>query len=111
MRCGTNRAIAAHDMQVPVPVLVAIAAAFLVLLLLALRRRSGARDLIAPPPGYVPPARPWPAGAAPIGDLPPDLAAEVRALLAQGDKIEAIKLVRAATDLGLAEAKQLVERI
>ena len=117
MRCGRNRAIIAHAMQVPIPVLVAIAAAFLVLLLLALRRRSGAGDLIAPPPiaatpppRYVPPARQWPAGAAPIGDLPPDLAAEVRALLAQGDKIEAIKLVRAATGLGLAEAKELVER-
>jgi hypothetical protein len=104
-------------MQVPVPVLVAIAAAFLVLLFLALRRRSGSRDLIAPPrdatppPRYVPPARPWSAGAAPIGDLPPDLAAEVRALLAQDDKIEAIKLVRAATGLGLAEAKEMVERM
>ena len=105
-------------MYLSVPVLVAIAAAFLVVLLLALRRRSGSRDLIAPPrdatpppPRYVPPARPWPAGAAPIGDLPPDLAAEARALLAQGDKIEAIKLVRAATGLGLAEAKQLVERM
>jgi hypothetical protein len=105
-------------MQVPVPVLVAIAAVFLVLLLLALRRRRGSRDLIAPPrgaaappPRYVPPARSWPAGAAPIGDLPPDLAAEVRALLDQDREIEAIKLVRAATDLGLAEAKELVERM
>ena len=103
-------------MQVPIPVLVAIAAAFLAC---CCSRCGGgaAPDLIAPPrdatppPRYVPPARPWPAGAAPIGDLPPDLAAEVRALLAQGGKIEAIKLVRAATGLGLAEAKELVERM
>jgi len=96
-------------MYVPVPVLAAIGIAFLALLLIALRRRSGERDLIAPPRPAPPSARP--AGAAPIGDAPPELAAEVRALLAAGSKIEAIKLVRAATGLGLAEAKDMVERM
>jgi ribosomal protein L7/L12 len=39
-------------------------------------------------------------------DLPP----EAKAALAAGNKIEAIKLVREATGLGLAEAKDMVER-
>jgi large subunit ribosomal protein L7/L12 len=98
-------------MFVPVPILIAVAAAFLVLLLFALRRRGDSRDLSAPPPRAAPQPRAWPAGAAPIGDLPPDLAAEVRALLDQDRKIEAIKLVRQATSLGLAEAKDMVERM
>ena len=37
--------------------------------------------------------------------------AEITALLKAGRKIEAIKLVREYTGLGLAEAKNLVERI
>ena len=105
-------------MYLPVPVLAALGIAFLVLALLALRRRGGERDLIAPPrPGPVPPPpraeppRSWPAGAAPIGDLAAELDGEVRALLAAGRKIEAIKVVRAATGMGLAEAKELVERM
>jgi hypothetical protein len=109
-------------MYLPVPVLAAIPIAYLVLLRLAQRRRGGARDLIAPPrlgaspppPRAEPPRaspRPWPAGAAPIGDLAAELDAEVRALLAVDRKIDAIKLVRAATGLGLAEAKDLVERM
>jgi hypothetical protein len=91
-------------MYVSMPVLAAIGFAFLVLAALAWRRRGGERDLVAPP-------RARPAGAAPIGDLPPEIAAEARALLAAGRKIEAIKRIRAATGLGLAEAKQLVERM
>jgi len=106
-------------MYVPIPALIAAGVVLLALLALALRRRGRGTDLTAPPryatppppPRYVPPARPWPAGAAPIGDLPADLAAEVRALLAEDRKIEAIKLVRQATSLGLAEAKEMVERM
>ena len=76
-------------------------------------RRRGERDLIAPPrPGSpMPPPRAWPAGAASIGDLAAELDGEVRALLAGGNKIAAIKLVRASTGLGLREAKELVERM
>ena len=105
-------------MYLPVPVLAAIGVAFLVLALLAFRRRGGERDLIAPPrlgapmaPPRAEPPRPWPAGAAPIGDLADEIAGEVRELLAAGRKLEAIKLVRAATGMGLAEAKEMVERM
>ncbi|HEY5723537.1 MAG TPA: ribosomal protein L7/L12 [Allosphingosinicella sp.] len=96
-------------MYVPLPVLAAIGISFLALLLLALRRRSGDRDLIAPPRSAQPPA--WPSGALPIGTAPPELEAELRALLAGGRKIEAIKRVRAVTGLGLAEAKDMIERM
>ncbi len=40
-----------------------------------------------------------------------DMLAEIRPLLASGNKIEAIRVVRERTGLGLAEAKKLVETI
>jgi len=109
-------------MYLPVPVLAAIGLVVLVLLvLLAMRRRSGERDLIAPPRLSMPappppmmqaePHRAWPAGAAPIGDVPPELEAELRALLRTGQKLEAIKQLRAATKCSLSEAKDMVERM
>jgi hypothetical protein len=99
-------------MYLPVPVLAVLGIALLALALLALRRRGGGRDLIAPPrPGAPMPPRAWPAGAAPIGDLPPEVEAEVRALAAAGNKIEAIKMLRAATRWSLLDAKEAVERM
>lgn len=104
-------------MNVPIPVLIAVGVALLVPLWVVLRRRGAGRDLIAPPRyGTPPPPRQspppaWPAGAAAIGDLPPELEAEVRALLDQNRKIDAIKIVRQATRLGLREAKEMVERM
>jgi hypothetical protein len=105
-------------MYLPLPVLAVIGVAFLALLLIAFRRRGGARDLIAPPRGGDPltptlpvPLPPWPRTGAPIGELPEEIERQVRALIAAGEKLEAIKLVRAATGLGLSEAKDLVERM
>ena len=48
------------------------------------------------------------AGPDPAGISPEALAA-IRGELARGNKINAIKLMREATGLGLAEAKQAVE--
>ena len=86
-----------------------------ILLWLAFGRR-GDRDLLAPPPSlraapHAPavPAAPQPAPA-PVAE-PIDLETEMRALLATGRKIEAIKRARAATGLGLAEARDWVEAI
>lgn len=45
----------------------------------------------------------------PRASLPPDVAAEVDRLVAAAQKISAIKLVRDHTELGLKEAKQLVD--
>jgi hypothetical protein len=78
-------------------------------------RRDGSRDLTQAP-GPVP--RPLPAAPAfslsptpgPDG-IPPDVVAELRLLVAQGQKIHAIKRLRELTHCGLAEAKDAVERL
>lgn len=92
-------------MYVPIPYL---AAAGLILLLLGwlLLRPRGDRDLMAPPSARsVPPTRPAP----PVPAEP--LEAELRGMLAGGNKLLAIKRAREALHLGLAEAKDLVEAI
>ncbi|MBV1690073.1 ribosomal protein L7/L12 [Novosphingobium sp. G106] len=66
------------------------------------------RDLSGPPPSFtmqrpLPSARPGPA------TLSPEALAAIRGELARGNKINAIKLMREATGLGLAESKQAVE--
>jgi len=106
-------------MYLPMPVLAVLGLLALVLAMLAFRRRSGERDLLGPPrPGSFasPPAQAWPSDAAGSGLVgagapPPELLAQLRALCAEGNKIEAIKLLRAATHSSLGEAKEAVERI
>jgi len=100
-------------MFIPIPVLIAIGVAFLLLLAFALRSSRGRDPLMGG--GQVPRYRPSPAAlkataaAAPVLPLPPDVEHQVRALLAAGRKIEAIKLARDVTHLGLKETKDLVE--
>ena len=101
-------------MDLSLPVLITIGVVLAALILLGLRR-GGPRDLVRPPRGLgrgTPrPAPPpvgggeWPAA------LPADVEAEVRLLLGQDRKLEAVKLVRAVTGLGLGEAKEFVERM
>jgi ribosomal protein L7/L12 len=107
-------------MYLPMPVLAVLGVAALLLLLLAFRRRPGERDLIAPPRtgsfAPPPPAQPWAGGPAVGGAIGagapgPELAAQVRALCLAGDKLEAIKLLRAATHSSLTDAKETVERL
>lgn len=90
-------------MFVPLPVLIAVG--LLLLLLAALVARRGRRD---PLTGGQRPAyratRP-----APVVALPAETEAQVRALIAAGRKIDAIKLARDATGMGLKESKDLVE--
>jgi hypothetical protein len=84
-------------MFVPIPILVAGVAVIVVLAWLAVRRGGGSRgDLLRAP--------------TPLS-LPPETEVEVRALLENGGKIAAIRLVRATSGAGLREAKQLVDRI
>jgi large subunit ribosomal protein L7/L12 len=103
-------------MFVPVPVL--IAAGVLILVLIAMIARAGRRRdplMGGVPPTYrgtrsVPgPAATLPAKRLPAAMLSPEVEQEVRALLAAGRKIQAIKLARDATHLGLKETKDLVE--
>lgn len=70
------------------------------------RRSAGPRDrdLSGPPPSFAPP-RPAAVPAA----LSPEALGAIRGELARGNKINAIKLMREATGMGLAESKQAVE--
>ena len=97
-------------MYVPLPVLAVAAILFLVLAVLAVRRRSPVRDLIDPPRfAHIGAVAARPVAATP--DLPAEMLEEVRLLISRKQKIEAIKRVREVTHLGLAEAKELVERL
>ena len=105
-------------MNIPMPVLAAIGVALLALVLAVLFRRPRGRDLMGPPRGSLQKGAPsrvaTPPRAArerfPSG-LPPALELEVLALLEQGKKIEAIRRVREEPNLGLGEAKTMVERV
>ena len=98
-------------MFIPIPVLVAIGVVFLILLGFAFRSSRGRDPLMGG--GQVPRYRPTAAhkatAAAPVFPLPPEIEEQVRALMAAGRKIDAIKLARDVTHLGLKETKDLVE--
>lgn len=88
------------------PALLVVAALVVVVLVLALvvqtrrvRRLSGG------------PVRPPRAAALTLADLPVATQEQVWRLVHGGRKIEAIKLVREQTRLGLKEAKELVDRL
>jgi len=97
-------------MFIPVWLLAVAAVAFVLLAWLALARRGGdmiehqRREL-----GAVPQPAPRPPAMAPQDETLLAIP-EIRTALAQGNKIEAIKLVRQHSGLGLKEAKDLVER-
>lgn len=79
---------------------------------LTLRGRTAGRDLSAPPRDLMAsaaPPRSAPAGSTGHPPLPPEAAARIGEALAKGNKIEAIKLLREASGLGLKEAKDAVE--
>ena len=65
-----------------------------------IRSRRAQNDLTAPP-----------RRAPPVTDLSIELRNQILLLKAEGRVIEAIKLARERTGLGLAEAKQLVDRV
>ncbi|WBY07300.1 ribosomal protein L7/L12 [Sphingomonas sp. 7/4-4] len=89
-------------MFVPIPIL--IAAGLVILVLIAMIARAGRRR--DPLMGGAPPRVP-----VPVATLSPEVEREVRAQLAAGRKIQAIKIARDATHLGLKETKDLVEAL
>lgn len=97
-------------MYVSMPIIVAVVGIILLLLFLLMRRKSG--DMIERQRREAAVrARPRiPAPATPEGEAALLAEPEVREALDAGHKIEAIKLVRERTGLGLKEAKELVER-
>ena len=98
-------------MFIPVPVLIAIGVALLLLVGWALRSSRGRDPLMGGgrAPAYRAPVAASTVSGEPAASLPPEVEELVRALLTAGRKIEAIKLVREASHLGLKEAKDLVE--
>jgi hypothetical protein len=102
-------------MDVPMPILAAAAFVFLLLVWLAFRRRGGGRDLMAPPRSTRD-ARPRVsanrfAQTTGLQALPAEVEAEVRAMVGQGRKLDAIKRVREVTRMSLGEAKDYVEKM
>lgn len=101
-------------MFVPIPALIAIGIVFLLLIVLALRSSRGRDPLMGggQPPAYRAPSTPRNVSmVAPSLPLPPEVEEQVRALMAAGRKIDAIKLARDVTHLGLKETKDLVESL
>jgi ribosomal protein L7/L12 len=100
-------------MDISTLIIIAAAAIFAVIVALLLRRMSWGNS-----PGYTQlPPQPSPqsarSGPSPVPPVRLDPAAEqeMRQLVAQGQKIEAIKQVRQLTGLGLKEAKDYVESL
>jgi ribosomal protein L7/L12 len=85
-------------------IIIAIVLVVLVGAVLLMRRLSWGRS-----PGYIQLPRAAPPSAMP--SLGPDGDRDVRVLLASGQKIQAIKLVRELTGIGLKEAKDYVESL
>lgn len=87
-------------------------AAFLLGLLVASRRRQDGRMIVQQSPlaPDAPDAAPQSRRIAP-GSVNLQLGRDLEQLLSAGKKIEAIKLVRERTGLGLKEAKDAVERL
>ncbi len=91
-------------MFVPLPILIALG--LLILALIAMAARGGRRrdPLMGGAPRVYHGTKP-----VPVAKLPPEVEQQVRAELAAGRKIQAIKIARDATHLGLKETKDLVE--
>ena len=98
-------------MYIPLWAIVLLGLGCLGFLLLLLRPR-GDRDLTqaprpAPPaaPRFTLPPLPGPEG------VPPEVVAELRAMVANGQKLQAIKRLRELTHCSLTDAKEWVERL
>ncbi len=93
-------------MFVPLPILIgAILIAVVLVFKLARRSEHGRDTLLRPPSSLGVPSSPRTPG------LAPDVAQQVQSLMAANRKIDAIKLVRESTGLGLKEAKDFVETL
>jgi ribosomal protein L7/L12 len=95
-------------MFIPLPLLILAGLVFLVLLVMAMRPRGRSDDLMAAPRSRVQRV------AVPAGqklELSSETRVEVERLLANGQVINAIKLVREATGSGLKEAKDAVDEM
>ena len=101
-------------MYIPLPIIIVVG----IILLLMIGRTIGSFRTRDPLLGDQEPALRSPRGShqdkapiVPVATLSPEVEAQVRTLVAGGRKIEAIKLTRNATHLGLKESKDLVESL
>ena len=98
-------------MYIPLPLLIGIGIA-VVALILFLRRTSGEaqrrNELMGIDADHFSRGVP---SATSLAALTPEIETEIRRLLAGRKKIEAIKLARETTGMGLKEAKDYVERL
>jgi hypothetical protein len=99
-------------MFVPLPLLILAGLVFLVLLVMAMRPRGRSDDLIAVPRSRQRPQAPR--AVVRNGqklEVPAETRMDVERLLADGQVINAIKLVRETTGSGLKEAKDMVDEM
>ncbi|HEX7849480.1 MAG TPA: ribosomal protein L7/L12 [Sphingomonas sp.] len=95
-------------MYIPLPLLILAGLVFLVLLVLAMRPRGRSDDLMAAPRSRVQRVA---IQAGKKLELSSETRVEVERLLANGQVINAIKLVREATGSGLKDAKDAVDEM
>ena len=95
-------------MYIPLPLLILAGLVFLVLLVLAIRPRGRSDDLMAAPRSRVQRVA---VQAGQKLELPTETRVEVERLLADGQVINAIKLVRETTGSGLKDAKDTVDEM
>jgi len=100
-------------MFVPLPIVIVIGLIVLAMIVVIIRLSRRRDPLLgdAPPAFRSPPPVRTGATVAPTTTLPPEVELQVRALVDGGRTIEAIKLVRDVTRLGLKESKELVESL
>ncbi|MCB2015417.1 MAG: ribosomal protein L7/L12 [Sphingobium sp.] len=99
-------------MYISMPVLIGAAIAIIVIFLLLLRRASGGarrqNELMGIDNDHFSKGVP---SAPQLAALTPEIEGEIREMVAAGKKIEAIRLARETTGMGLKEAKEYVERL
>lgn len=101
-------------MFVPLPLVIVVGFTLLLMVGLIIRRRSDRDPLLGslPPAVGSQPALPRnELPSAPFAELPPETEAQVRLLIAAGRKIDAIKLTRDTTRLGLKECKDFMDTL
>jgi large subunit ribosomal protein L7/L12 len=101
-------------MFVPLPIVIVVGFTLLLMVGLIIRRRSERDPLLGSLPPAVGSKQALPRNdspSAPFAELPPETEAQVRLLIAAGRKIDAIKLTRDTTRLGLKECKDLVDAL
>jgi large subunit ribosomal protein L7/L12 len=101
-------------MYIPIPIIIVLGLTFLLMVGQTIRSSRKRDPLLGDrAPAFRPAVAPHQERAPimPVATLSAETESQVRALIAAGRKIEAVKLTRDATHLGLKESKDLVEAL